>query len=71
MSLAGLVYEMLGKVPIVADRVDLPGCVLEVASMESQRVAQIKLTYRKRASRVSDDKKNPTYDKDLGPCMER
>jgi CBS domain containing-hemolysin-like protein len=50
VTLAGLIYQMLGRVPIAGDRIDLPGCVLEVTKMENQRVDQVKLTYRRSTS---------------------
>lgn len=46
VTLAGLVYATLGKVPAVGDLLKLPGCVLEVVEMDNQRVSQVKLMYR-------------------------
>jgi CBS domain containing-hemolysin-like protein len=56
VTLAGLVYQMLAKVPVVGDRVELPGCALEVITMENHRVAQIKMTFWKRGSEPAEDK---------------
>jgi len=63
MTLAGLVYEILGRVPVVGDVVDLPGCVIEVSAMESHRVDQVRLTYRKRKSEQREDKTKSSDDK--------
>jgi len=64
LTLAGLVYDLLGKVPVVGDRIDLPGCVLEVAKMENQHVDQVKFRFRKQASETAAETAKPGTDKD-------
>ena len=70
VTLAGLVYQMLGKVPVVGDRVELPGCALDVTKMENHRVAQVRLTFWKRVTRPAEHEESPDADHSPGAGKE-
>jgi CBS domain containing-hemolysin-like protein len=43
-SLGGLLYDIIGRVPEVGDAREIDGVAFEVASVDRQRIAQVRIT---------------------------
>lgn len=56
-TLSGFIYQRLERIPLVNDRVELPGCVLTVEQLDGPRIVQIScvLTEKNHADPVAEE----------------